>query len=53
MPSPPSAMTTSESSTWTRRGGNVVISTREEWEAWFHGLFANLDAMGAETGTSR
>ena len=30
-------------------GGSVMIRTREEWEAWFRGLFAQLDAMGAAT----
>lgn len=26
-----------------------VIRTRAEWEDWFHGLFATLDALGADT----
>ena len=30
-------------------GGNVAIRTREEWEGWFHSLFAQLDTMGAAT----
>ena len=27
----------------------VAIRDREGWEAWFHGLFGQLDAMGAAT----
>ncbi len=30
-------------------GTNVAIRTREEWEGWFHGLFGQLTAMGADT----
>lgn len=30
-------------------GGNVAIRTRDEWENWFHTLFATLDTMGAAT----
>lgn len=30
-------------------GGSVAIRSREEWEAWFRGLFATLDQMGAHT----
>lgn len=30
-------------------GASVMIRTRAEWEAWFHRLFAELDAAGAET----
>lgn len=30
-------------------GGNVMVRTRAEWEAWFHGLFEKLDAMSAAT----
>ena len=30
-------------------GGSVMIRTREEWENWFHGLFAQLDTMSADT----
>lgn len=30
-------------------GNNVPIRTRAEWEAWFRGLFAQLDAMNAAT----
>lgn len=30
-------------------GQNVMVRTREEWEAWFRRLFSELDAMGAET----
>ena len=30
-------------------GGSVAVRTRAEWEAWFHGLFTQLDAMGAAT----
>lgn len=30
-------------------GGSVMIRTRAEWENWFHGLFAQLDAIGATT----
>ena len=32
-------------------GQNVVVETREEWENWFHALFAKLDAMQATTRT--
>lgn len=32
-------------------GGSQVIRDRSGWEAWFTGLFAQLDAMGAETDT--
>ena len=30
-------------------GANVMVRTREEWENWFHNLFAQLDAIGAGT----
>jgi hypothetical protein len=30
-------------------GTNVAVRSREEWEAWFHGLFAQLNAMQAGT----
>ena len=30
-------------------GRSVPVRNRAEWEAWFQGLFAQLDAMGAET----
>ena len=30
-------------------GGNVMVRTREEWEAWFRRLFSELDAVGAAT----
>lgn len=30
-------------------GTNVAIRSRQEWEDWFHGLFAQLDAMRAAT----
>ena len=30
-------------------GGSVAIRSRAEGEAWFHGLFATLDEMGADT----
>lgn len=32
-------------------GQSVVIETRQQWEDWFHSLFARLDAMGAHTAT--
>lgn len=32
-------------------GNNVMIRTRAEWENWFKTLFAQLDAMQAETFT--
>ncbi|MGB3544531.1 nuclear transport factor 2 family protein [Rubrivirga sp.] len=32
-------------------GESVPAHTREEWETWFRTLFAQLDAMGAETDT--
>lgn len=32
-------------------GQNVVIENRAQWEAWFHDLFARLDAMQAHTST--
>lgn len=32
-------------------GQNVVVETREEWENWFHTLFARLDEMQAHTRT--
>ncbi len=32
-------------------GNNVMIRTRAEWENWFKTLFAQLDAMHAETFT--
>ncbi len=32
-------------------GKNVIISTREEWEAWFHKLFDTLTTMNAKTYT--
>lgn len=32
-------------------GQNVVVETRQEWEAWFNKLFAQLDAMDAHTST--
>lgn len=32
-------------------GKNVIISTRQEWEEWFHTLFKNLDTMNAKTWT--
>ena len=32
-------------------GGSQVIRDRAGWEAWFTGLFAQLDAMGADTDT--
>lgn len=30
-------------------GASVMVRTREDWEGWFHGLFAALDGLGAET----
>jgi ketosteroid isomerase-like protein len=30
-------------------GSAHVIRTRQEWEDWFRGLFATLDALGADT----
>ena len=27
----------------------MPVRTHEEWEAWFHGLFATLSTMGAST----
>ncbi len=30
-------------------GASVAIRTRAEWEQWFHQLFAQLDALGADT----
>jgi ketosteroid isomerase-like protein len=30
-------------------GGAVPIRSRLEWERWFHGLFATLDQMNADT----
>jgi hypothetical protein len=30
-------------------GGNVMVRTREDWEAWFTRLFGELDAAGAAT----
>jgi len=30
-------------------GGSEVIRDREGWENWFHGLFARLKAMNAQT----
>lgn len=30
-------------------GASVMIRTRAEWEAWFHRLFAELDAAAAAT----
>jgi hypothetical protein len=30
-------------------GGSVMVRTRAEWEAWFQGLFKQLDAMSAAT----
>jgi ketosteroid isomerase-like protein len=32
-------------------GNNVIISTREEWENWFHTLFSQLKEMNASTST--
>lgn len=32
-------------------GQSVVVETRQEWENWFHTLFAKLDAMNAHTAT--
>lgn len=33
-------------------GGNVMVRTREEWEAWFRRLFAELSAAGASTDST-
>ena len=33
-------------------GTNVAIRSRAEWEAWFHGLFAQLQAMDASTDST-
>jgi hypothetical protein len=33
-------------------GTNVAIRSRAEWEGWFHGLFAQLDAMSAATDST-
>ena len=30
-------------------GGNFAVRSRAEWEAWFHGLFGQLEAMNADT----
>lgn len=30
-------------------GRNVMVRSRDEWEAWFRRLFSELDAMGAGT----
>lgn len=30
-------------------GASVMVRTRQDWEAWFHGLFAVLAGLGAET----
>lgn len=32
-------------------GKSVLIENREEWEQWFHTLFARLDEMQADTDT--
>jgi len=32
-------------------GQSVVVETREDWENWFHTLFARLDEMNAHTAT--
>lgn len=32
-------------------GQSVVVETRQEWEDWFHSLFARLDEMQAQTTT--
>lgn len=32
-------------------GSSAMIRSRDEWEAWFRGLFSRLDAMGAATDT--
>ncbi len=32
-------------------GGSKMIRTRQEWENWFHELFAKLKAMNAHTDT--
>ena len=33
-------------------GTNVAIRSRSEWEAWFHGLFTQLDTMHASTDSA-
>jgi hypothetical protein len=33
-------------------GGNVMVRTRDEWEAWFRRLFSELDAVGATTDST-
>lgn len=33
-------------------GSSVAIRSRAEWEAWFHGLFAQLDEMQAATDST-
>ena len=33
-------------------GASVAIRSRAEWEAWFHGLFAQLDEMHASTDST-
>ncbi len=33
-------------------GTNVAIRNRSEWEAWFRGLFAQLDTMNASTDST-
>jgi SnoaL-like domain len=33
------------------QGKNVVVANRQEWENWFHHLFAKLDAMQATTSS--
>lgn len=33
-------------------GSNVAIRSRAEWEAWFHGLFSQLDEMHASTDST-
>ena len=33
-------------------GGNVMVRTRQEWEAWFKRLFSELDAAGAATDST-
>ncbi len=33
------------------QGESVVVETREDWENWFHTLFAKLDTMDATTRT--
>lgn len=32
-------------------GSSAIIRSRGEWESWFHGLFARMDAMQARTDT--